>query len=47
MQAIHTDKVDIDYLSKSINDACSLNEVDVHTVLIALWINVRLFFATW
>jgi hypothetical protein len=38
IQAVHTGKVDINYLSKSISDACSLNEVDVNAVLIALGI---------
>ena len=43
MQAVHIGKVAIDYLSKSISDACSLNEVDVHAVLIALAIKLDYF----
>jgi predicted histone-like DNA-binding protein len=43
MQAVHTGKVDIDYFSKSISDSCSLNEVDVHAVLIALGIQLDYF----
>ena len=43
MQAVQTGKIDMHQVSKSISDACSLNEVDVQAVLIALGIQLDYF----
>tara|TARA_R110002126_G_scaffold124451_3_gene266482 strand:- start:57766 stop:58167 length:402 start_codon:yes stop_codon:yes gene_type:complete len=43
MQAVHTGKIDIDLVSKAISDECSLHEVDVKAVLMALGIKLEYF----
>jgi len=43
MQAVHTGKIDLDLVSKAISDECSLHEVDVKAVLMALGIKLEYF----
>lgn len=43
LQAINTGTVDLDYISKLISDECSLHQVDVKAVLIALGLKLEFF----
>lgn len=43
MQAVHTGKIDIDFISSAISNECSLHEVDVKAVLMALGIKLEYF----
>ncbi|AUC85059.1 DNA-binding protein [Polaribacter sp. ALD11] len=36
MQAVHTGKIDLDHISSAISNECTLHEVDVKAVLMAL-----------
>ena len=40
MQAVHTGKIDLDFISSAISNECSLHEVDVKAVLMALGIKL-------
>ena len=43
MQAVHTGKIDIDFISNAISNECSLHEVDVKAVIMALGIKLEYF----
>ena len=43
LQAVHTGKIDLDTISKAISNECSLHEVDVKAVLIALGIKLEYY----
>lgn len=40
MQAVHTGKIDLDFISNAISNECSLHKVDVKAVLMALGIKL-------
>jgi len=41
MQAVNTGKIDLDFISNAISNECSLHEVDVKSVLMALGIKLE------
>lgn len=43
MQAVHTGKINLDYISSAISNECSLHEVDVKAVLMALGIKLEYY----
>ena len=43
MQAVHTGKIDLDRISNAISNECSLHEVDVKAVLMALGIKLEYY----
>ncbi|UAM98577.1 DNA-binding protein [Polaribacter litorisediminis] len=43
MQAVHTGKINLDYISNAISNECSLHEVDVKAVLMALGIKLEYY----
>lgn len=43
LQAVNTGTIELDYISKLISEECSLHEVDVKAVLIALGLKLEFF----
>ena len=44
MQAVNTGKIDLDFISNAISNECSLHEVDVKSVLMALGIKLEHYY---